>query len=119
MKYKKAESVNWIVRNQEFTTGEVRLAIKGKLHKSMHRELDNHPEDYCYFTYENWCDLMSKIKVKDERKKSAAHIKKTASTRAASISDRKESVRIPRKKKVGTGVLSSNKSQKRRTSTTV
>ena len=56
---------------------------------------------------------MSTIKVKDERKRAAVHIKKIASSRAASRSDSNESVMIPRRKEAKTGVLSSNKPPRR------
>ena len=79
----------------------------------MKDELDEHPEDYHSLTYEYWCDLLSMIEFKDERKSSAAQIKKIASARAASLSDSDESKRITRKKKARTGVLCSNKLQKK------
>ena len=60
-------------------------------------------------TYDEWCDLLSTIKVKDERKRAAAQIKKINSDRAASLSDSNDFFMIPRKKKARTGILSSNK----------
>ena len=50
-------------RNEEFTTSDLRLAIKDGLPKSMRYELDDHPEDYSYLTYEDCCDLLSTIEV--------------------------------------------------------
>ena len=47
--------------------------------------MDDHPEDYRYLTYEDWCDILSTIDVKDESKRAAVHIKKNASARAASL----------------------------------
>ena len=79
----------------------------------MRYELDDHPEDYCSLTYEDWCDLLSTIEVKDERKRSAGYIKKIASARAASLSNSNESVRMPRKKKAKTGVSNSHKNPRR------
>ena len=73
----------------------------------------DHPEDYHSLTYEDWCDLLTKTKVKYERKISAVHIKKIASARAASLSDSDDPVRIPRRKKAKTGFSSSNKSPRR------
>ena len=119
MEGKRSKAANWNVRNQDFTSGEVQLAIKDGLPKSMQDELDNHPEDYRFYTYEYWCDLLYKIEVKDERKMAAAQIKKIASDRAASIYESDESVWIPRKKKARTAVLRSNRTQKMRTITTV
>ena len=95
---------NWEFRNEEVTAGDLRLAIRGGLHKSTRDELDYHPEDYCSLTYEDWCELMSTIEVKYERKREACQIKKISSTRAASLSNSDESVRIPRRKKAKTGV---------------
>ena len=79
----------------------------------MRDELDDHPEDYCSLTYEDWCDLLSKIEVKNEMKRAAVHTKNIASARAASISDSDKSVRIPMRKKYKTGVLRSKKSPRR------
>ena len=63
--------------------------------------------------YEDCYDLFSTIEVKDERKRAAAQIKNIASARAAYLSDRKKSVRIPRKNKEMNGVPRSNKPQKK------
>ena len=79
----------------------------------MQDEFEDHQEDYRSLTYEDWCDLLYTIEVKDERKISAVHIKKIDSARAASLSDSDESVRIPRKEKANTGALRSNKDQKK------
>ena len=108
MKGEGDEADNWTVHNQEFTASDIRLAVKDRLPSYMQDELEDHPEDYLSLTYEDWCDLLSTIKVKDESKRAASQIKKIASARAAYISDRDESVRIPRKKKARTGVLHSN-----------
>ena len=94
----------WSFRNKEFTIGDLRLAIRYGLPKSMRNELDDHPEDYCLITYEYWYDLLSTIEVKYERKRAASHIKKIASARSASLSDSDESLSIPRRKKSKTGV---------------
>ena len=65
---------------------DLQLVIKGGLPKSMRGELDDHPEDYRSLTYEDRCDLLSKIEVKDESKRAAVHIKKISYARAAYIS---------------------------------
>ena len=44
---------------------------------------------------------------------SAVQIKKISSARAASLSDSNDSINVPRKKKSRTGVLRSNKPQKK------
>ena len=75
--------------------------------------MDDHPEDYRSLTYEDWCDLLSTIEFKDERKISAVNTKKIASARAASLSDSDKLVRIPRRKKSKTGVSNSHKTPRR------
>ena len=75
--------------------------------------MNDHPEYYFYFTYDDWCDLLYKINVKDERKRSALHINKIVSARAASQSDSNESTRILRSNKAKTGALRSNNSPRR------
>ena len=74
----------------------------------MRDELDDHPEDCRYLTYEYWCDLMFTIKVKYERKRAERHIKKIAYAREASLSDSDESVKVPCRKKAKTGVSNSH-----------
>ena len=44
------------------------------------------------------------IKVKDERKRVAGHIKKIASARTSSLSDSDKYVMVPRRNKSNTGV---------------
>ena len=113
--YMKRESVmadNWNIRNKEITTSDLRLAIKDGIPKSMRDEQDEHPENYHSLTYEDWCDLLSTIKVKYERKTAAVQINKIASVREASLYDTVEYMRIPRNKKSKTGVLRSNTSPK-------
>ena len=84
---------------------ELQLAIKDGLPSSMQDDLEDHLEDYFYLPYEYWCDLLSTIKVKDERKRVASQIKKIESSRKASLSDSKNSLMIPNKKKARTDVL--------------
>ena len=100
---------NWSVRNKEFTTSDLQLAIKDGPPKKMRYELDDHTEDYLSLNYEDLCDLLSTIEVKDERKRAAGHIKKIASAREASLSDSNEPMRIPRRRKAKTGVLNYHK----------
>ena len=97
------EYANWKVRNID----DIRIAIKDGFPLSMHDELEGNQEDYLSLTHECWCDLLSTIKVKDNR--SATHIKNIDSARAASCSDNDRSVSIPRKKKARTGFLCNNK----------
>ena len=75
--------------------------------------MDDHTEDYNSLTYEDWCDLLSTIKVKDESNRAAVHIKNISYERSASLSNSDESVRIPRRKKAKTGILNSHKSPRR------
>ena len=79
----------------------------------MRDELDGHTEDYCSLNYEYWCDLMSTIEVKDERRRAEVHIKNIDSARSASQSEHDKSVRITRRKKAKTDILRSKKSPRR------
>ena len=79
----------------------------------MRDELDDHLEYYRFLTYEYWCDLLSTIDVKEERKRASGNIKKIAVARAASLSDSNKSVRIPRRNKGNTGVSNSHKIPRR------
>ena len=51
MKGESAEADIWTVRNQEYTTSEVRLVIKDGIPSSMQDDLEEHPEDYHSLTY--------------------------------------------------------------------
>ena len=75
--------------------------------------MGDHLEDYHSLTYEDWCDLLPIIEVKDEIKRAAGRIKKITSARSASLSDSDKSVRVPRRKKAKTGVSNSHKSPRR------
>ena len=70
--------------------------------------MEEHPEDYRSLTYEDWCDLLSTIEVKDERKREATQINKIAYAGATPLSENNESVKIPRKNNSRTGILRSN-----------
>ena len=76
--------------------------------------MEEYIEDYRSLNYEDWCDLLSIIKVKYKRKRASTHTKKIASDRSASLSNSNESVRILRKKKARTDILRSNKGPKKR-----
>ena len=60
---------------------------------------DNH-EDYCSILHEKWCDLLSTIEVKYNRKRYATQIKRLATSKTASCYDRNISIRVPHKKRV-------------------
>ena len=113
VKGESAEADNCTFLNQEFMSSEVLLAIKDRLPLSMQGDLEDHPEKYCSFTYEYWCDLLSTIEVKYERKRAVAHIKNIASAIEASLYDRDKSVMIPRKKKASNSFLCPQKKQKK------
>ena len=102
---------------QELTVSEIRVSIKDVLPSSIQDGLDDNKEDYLYLFHEYWCDFLSIIEVKDNRKRGKTHIKKIASDKSAYISDSDGSIRIPRKKNaiLGADVLRSNKRPKNNT----
>ena len=53
----------------------------------MHDDLEDNQEDYCSLDHEDWCDLLSTIKAKYNRKRVATQIKMIESARAASNYD--------------------------------
>ena len=76
----------------------------------MQDELEDNHEDYCSILHEEWCELLSTIEVKDNSKRFAAQIQRLVSSIAASvnpISD--EPIRVTRKKKARTDVLTNRK----------
>ena len=48
-----AMAAKWSSRSKELIYSDLWLDIKDVLPKSMRDELDKHPEDYCYLTYED------------------------------------------------------------------
>ena len=72
----------------------------------MQDELEDNHEDYFLITGEEWCDLISTIEVKENRRSSAAQIKRLATSKAELVnSGSDESVTVMHKKRVRTGVL--------------
>ena len=72
-------------------------------------DLEDNQEDYRSLTHEDWCDLLYKIKVRDNRKRELTQINKITSTRKASNYDSDRYIGILRKKKARTGVFQNNK----------
>ena len=99
------EADSWKVSDKEFSEHEIQVDIKNGLLSSIQDELEDNQEDYRSLTHECWCDLLSKIEVKDNRKMASTQIKNIAYSIVASHSYSNESVRVPRKKKARTGVL--------------
>ena len=77
----------------------------------MRYELENNQEEDCSLSYDNWWYLLSAIKFKDNSKRSVTHIKRLEISRTASNSESNESISIPRKKRLKTGVIISRKHQ--------
>ena len=76
----------------------------------MQDKLEDKYEDYCSIPRENWCDLLSTMKIKENNKRSAAHINRLATSKASPInSDSGDYIGVLRKKKASTGVLPSFK----------
>ena len=65
------ESDHWKFRDKELSVDEVRFSIKDGLPSSIQYELDDNQEDYRSLTNKYWCDLLSTIEVKDNRKMAA------------------------------------------------
>ena len=78
----------------------------------MQNELEDNQEDYRSLTHEYWCDLLSTIKFKENRKREATHINKIDYDRADSHYDSDKSTRVPRKNTSKTGVLHSKPNRK-------
>ena len=77
---------------------------------------DNHG-DYCSIPHEEWCDLLSTMEVKDNKKRAADQIKRLATSKAAPINSKRDGyTRVPRKKKARAGVLPIRKQHGKRTS---
>ena len=72
----------------------------------MQDDLEDNKGKYRYLDKEYWCDLLSTIEARYNRKSAATQIKNIESARAAYHSDSNKLVRVPRKKKA-LGLVSS------------
>ena len=75
----------------------------------MKDELEDKKENHRSLAHEYWCKLLSTIKVKENRKMAATQIKSLVTSRASCNPDCDELVRLPRKKRVRTGVTPNHK----------
>ena len=76
----------------------------------MQDDLEDNHEEYRSILHEYCCDLLSTIEFKDNSQRAATQVKRLATSIAALVSsDSNESVRVPRKKRVRTGVLPNRK----------
>ena len=108
------ESASWDVRDKEFSNKAIRVATKGRLSLSILDELEDNRKDYCSILHEEWCDLLSTIEVKENRKKASDQIKRLLfSKEAPIIYDSDESIRVPHKNKSRTGVLTERKQHRK------
>ena len=78
----------------------------------MQDEFQDNQEDYSSLTHEYWCEILSTIEVKDNRKRSSTQIKNITSARSVSHSDSNESIKVLRKNKSRTGALHNNPNRK-------
>ena len=71
----------------------------------MKDELEDNQEDYRSLVHEYWCDLLSTIEVKDNRKRAVTQINMIATSKLACHYDSNEFIRVPCKKRARTGVI--------------
>ena len=104
------ESADWAFRNKEFNEYGIQVATKDGLHTYIQDELEDKHEDYRSITNVEWCKILSTTEANNNSKRAAAHTKRLATYKAALVnSDRNNSIRVPCKNKVMTGVLISHK----------
>ena len=99
MKGNSFEAASWKLCNREFSVYDIWFSIKDGLHLSIHDELEDNQEDYFYLTHGDLCNLLSKIKVKDNRKRADTQIKNIETPIAASYYDSDASIRVLYKKR--------------------
>ena len=66
------ESDNWAIQDKEFKEDVIRVNTKDRLSTSMQDELEDKHEDYFPIPHEEWCDLLSRMAIKDHRKRDTA-----------------------------------------------
>ena len=103
---------DWTARDKELYEREIHVATKDGLPTSMQDEFEDKSEDYCSLTHEKWCNLLSTMEVKDNRKRAAAQINMLATSKSAPVnSDSNSSVTFPCNDKARTGVLPTRKNK--------
>ena len=65
------EADHWKFSDQELSVNNIRFAVKDGIPLSIQNELEDNKEDYRSLTHEDWCDLLSTIKFKDNKKREA------------------------------------------------
>ena len=78
----------------------------------MQDELEDNQEDYFSLTSEDWCDLLSTIEFKYNKKRAATQIKKNKTSRSTSHYESNEYIKVSCIKKSRTGVLRKNQGEK-------
>ena len=95
---------------------EIHVATRDGLPTSMQDELEENRYDYLSVPHKDWCELLSTIVVKYNRKISVAQIKMFAASKAAPAnSDIDMSASVTRKKNSRTGVLLDRNQQSKNT----
>ena len=72
--------------------------------------MEDKNEYYCSILHEDWCDLLSTMEVKNNKKRAVAQINRLATSKVAPVNyDTYDSIMLPIKKKARTGALPSCK----------
>ena len=96
----------WTICNKELSEHEICVVTKYGLPISMQYEFKDKIEDCCFIHHKYWCELLSTMDIKDERKWDTPKIKRLAPSKAwPDSSDRDASMKVPCKNKSRTGVL--------------
>ena len=111
MKSVRFESDRWDICDNEFSEHIIRVETKDALPTYMKDQLEYNNQDDRSILHEDWCDLISTVEVKDNRKRVATQIKRFSTSKQASNYDINESVRAPRNERVRTGFLTNFKQQ--------
>ena len=77
MKGNEYDQADWAVQEKQLSEYVIRVATKDWLLKSIQDEMEDKGKKHWSFTHKEWCNFMSTMKEKDNRKRYAAQIKKT------------------------------------------
>ena len=104
MRGQEYDESEWAIHDKELSDNDIRVATKNGIPTYMQDKLKK--RDYCFMSNEKWCNLLSKMEAKYNRKKAANEIKITAASKAAPAnSDSDTSAKVPRKNKARTGFM--------------
>ena len=82
MKVREYNQANWSVHEKQSYENDIHVETRYVLPTSIQDEINDKIQEYFSITHKEWCDLLSTVEAKDNRKRAAAQIKRLAAYKA-------------------------------------